>query len=824
MSLPLVGAGLSVDDATLPPSVVYDTSIGNGVDTAGFADLPLRSGAARYFVGNGGSDANTGLSHAQRFATLGKGGSLIVGGRGDQVLIAEGSTFTEDWGTETATYPTLNGGNSYSTKGGFSPLYPTVIQSYDPTDSLNESKYGRAIAGGNSPVFTGHQSATIGNSIDYFVVRGIKWNNTSTTVNQNFGMVGSCSYILFEGNYFKNTEIDVDSGNYTFPTTAPTSPTNLIFRNNVWDTPWDVTVLSGGNGRIGALYFNGYNGITWEDNFVYHNGWSQTQARTDVVPNQASTHPVYENPINTNFIMRRGLIIDPSADAAAIRGDGTLTETVVIGAPGGVGLGPPSSETGERSDGFDYRASYNLIIAGLEFNPGTGSYLGVGFSSNSGKPGSRTDHNLIIRKVAGQSRQGTVFNNFAWDTTKRCYMEFDHNISFDWSDTGYTVQTNGGFAPTYALPYTTYDYNGWDDPASGTNTHVTSASFTNAYTEAGLYVAAGYADKAALVAAMLANPTLHLQRTLRSLAFAGFNLPLNDAARADQTAPVLSLPTGTSTVAGTADIGATTNEGNGKLYYILSASATPPHPSQIKMGVLADHSAAPKAGFIAVSSTGAKTANLTSVAAGTYYAHLMHEDAASNKSNIVTSSSITVAAAGGGGTAVFAPATDYTRTNGNLTTQRTANTTGSSYSDLADTARVNGTFIFHIDALQATGSTFIGLHTGGLTNDFPGHGFTGNGIGYNVSTGDIWFYGGPQTTVATATVGDNIKVGKAANNISFYKQTGGAGAYNLLVTINADSPGYGTPPAPVSGAAYPVVSGFSGFDFGSKVTADFSGW
>jgi hypothetical protein len=160
----------------------------------------------------------------------------------------------------------------------------------------------------------------------------------------------------------------------------------------------------------------------------------------------------------------------------------------------------------------------------------------------------------------------------------------------------------------------------------------------------------------------------------------------------------------------------------------------------------------------------------------------------------------------------------------NLTTERTANTTGSAYSDVADTSRTNGTFILHIDALQATGSTFIGLHTGGITNDFPGHGSTGNGIGYNVTTGDIWFYAGPQTTVATATVGDNIKVVKAANNISFYKQTGGAGAYNLLVTIDADFAGYGTPPAPVSGAAYPVVAGFSGADFGSKVTADFSAW
>jgi hypothetical protein len=58
----------------------------------------------------------------------------------------------------------------------------------------------------------------------------------------------------------------------------------------------------------------------------------------------------------------------------------------------------------------------------------------------------------------------------------------------------------------------------------------------------------------------------------------------------DTTAPVLSSPVGTTTGATTATVGATTDEGNGTLYVVVTTSATAPSAAQIKAGQ--DHTGA----------------------------------------------------------------------------------------------------------------------------------------------------------------------------------------------------------------------------------------
>lgn len=108
---------------------------------------------------------------------------------------------------------------------------------------------------------------------------------------------------------------------------------------------------------------------------------------------------------------------------------------------------------------------------------------------------------------------------------------------------------------------------------------------------------------------------------------------------ADPTAPVLTSPTGAATSSTTADVGATTDEGNGTMYAVVTTSATQPSVAQIKAGQTHTGSAAPWGGSIAISSTGAKTLNATGLTQNTaYYAHVVHTDAATNDSNRVTSS------------------------------------------------------------------------------------------------------------------------------------------------------------------------------------------
>ena len=114
----------------------------------------------------------------------------------------------------------------------------------------------------------------------------------------------------------------------------------------------------------------------------------------------------------------------------------------------------------------------------------------------------------------------------------------------------------------------------------------------------------------------------------------------------DTTAPTLtsSSVTAVATTTGTGNV--TTNEGNGTLYGIVSASATAPSSTQIQAGQDNTGAAAVWSGNQAISSTGAKTFSITGLTASTaYYAHFQHKDAANNNSTVVTSAQFTTGSA-----------------------------------------------------------------------------------------------------------------------------------------------------------------------------------
>jgi hypothetical protein len=109
-------------------AIIYDTAIGNGVDSSGFADLPLRAGAKRFFVRGGhasASDAHT-ITQAQDpttpLNTFEAARVLVTDSAGDQIMVAEGTTYS----------PVIG---SFNGRRGFSALYPTCIRSYDPSRS-----------------------------------------------------------------------------------------------------------------------------------------------------------------------------------------------------------------------------------------------------------------------------------------------------------------------------------------------------------------------------------------------------------------------------------------------------------------------------------------------------------------------------------------------------------------------------------------------------------------------------------------------------------------------------------------------------------------
>lgn len=108
----------------------------------------------------------------------------------------------------------------------------------------------------------------------------------------------------------------------------------------------------------------------------------------------------------------------------------------------------------------------------------------------------------------------------------------------------------------------------------------------------------------------------------------------------DETAPVLSAPTGLKTGTTTATVTVTTDEGNGLADVVITTSATAPSAAQIKAGE--DHLGAPALAHATqtVTAAGVLTFNISGLpAATTCYAHFVQDDLWPNTSNIVTSAS-----------------------------------------------------------------------------------------------------------------------------------------------------------------------------------------
>ena len=499
-------------------TVTYDTSIGNGVDADGFAALPLRSGAHYYFFSSaGGSDGN-GCSAAQAPATplktIAAAVACVQNGSGDQVLLAEGSTFNEPM-------PYIG----TATKDGFSALYPTVISSYNPADPNNTAEYGRGDQRGARPVVTGVAASNIANQgPNYLAIKGLDFNpgnvNNALLAFTSDGLVAhSINYVLFENNIFRYTGISIDNGG------GGVWPGNhVIIRNNSLYGMWS----NSGSVHIGGVYLAGINSPTLEDNVFYHDGWNMAYDRNADPSLGGPTvfnHSYYLQTSTTNAIVRRNLSADGAGDGGIARGDSVFTENLYIDNPAAIGLGGGPTYNTDRPNGVSFDASYNAIIGDADVNS---TYpLGWAINTTNGITGSRVHNNLIVRSrnINGPGVSG-FSNNAAFNQPS--YAQYDHNLMYQWvASTGQVYWP--GCGPFPAQCYTTYDYNNWDGLAQGTNTNSAATSFPNPYTAAQLYAALtatfpSVTDKASFINYAINHPEAHIQRNARALLFAGYGM------------------------------------------------------------------------------------------------------------------------------------------------------------------------------------------------------------------------------------------------------------------------------------------------------------
>jgi hypothetical protein len=478
--------------------------MGTSVDADGFAQLPLRSGAHRYFVNSAsGSDSN-GCSSAQAPATplktIGAGIACVQAGSGDQVLIAEGTRYAE-------AIPWL------AFKGGNSPQYPTVIESYDPADPANDAKYGRGDQRGARPVLTVSQGQVSNGTFANIAIRGLDFN-PGNNPDQGFAIVGHGSYILIENNLFRYTGLGYDSTDAQ--STTPTA-SHVIVRNNSFYGQWST------GGRTGGFYLAGIDSPTIEDNVFWHCGWKIGASRDDDPAVGGATvfsHSYYIQTNSTNAIVRRNLSADGAGDGGIARGDSIFTENLFIDNPAAIGVGGGPSYNIDRPNGVTFEVSYNAIIGDADVN--STHPLGWAINTTNGKSGSRVHNNLIVRSRSPIGPGVSGFsNNAAFDMPS--YAQYDHNLMYQWvASNGQVYWPSCGNFPTQC--HTSYDYNVWDGTVQGTNTNSASTSFATPYTAAQLYAALGFADKTAFINYAIEHPEAHIQRNARSLLFTGYGM------------------------------------------------------------------------------------------------------------------------------------------------------------------------------------------------------------------------------------------------------------------------------------------------------------
>lgn len=118
----------------------------------------------------------------------------------------------------------------------------------------------------------------------------------------------------------------------------------------------------------------------------------------------------------------------------------------------------------------------------------------------------------------------------------------------------------------------------------------------------------------------------------------GFN-----GAVTDTTAPIPTNATGAATGSRSVSGNVTVNEATGVLYSVLTTSATKPSKAQVKAGLNQLGAGAVYATSAAVASTGVKNVAASSglTPKSAYFWHHMHEDGATNQSDVVSSGAVT---------------------------------------------------------------------------------------------------------------------------------------------------------------------------------------
>lgn len=288
-----------------------------------------------------------------------------------------------------------------------------------------------------------------------------------------------------------------------------------------------------------------------------------------------------------------------SNPSALVSGNGQGTRTWTIQSAGGSGLSGINSTTGVVSGTLPVGGSYTLTLR-------------VTDQSSAGSEVPQTEDISFTLNVAPTAP--TAGSNSGVGA---------NGATLNWTNTA------GGSPTTRVQLETPSGAGNWADATGATNP---AASGVTSFAATGLAPGTQYRPRFAHV------------RGGQTSAYAVGTAFTTSAS--DTTAPTLSSASGTGgTLVCSGSV--STNEGNGTLYTVFTASATAPSKAQVKLGQDHTGAAALRALNQAVIGTGSQAIASGAITAGTRYMHCMHEDTAGNQSDVASSASFNVLALAG---------------------------------------------------------------------------------------------------------------------------------------------------------------------------------
>lgn len=303
----------------------YDQRFGTATDTSGWVTFGLKPGAKRVYANPAtGNDSNDCLSAGAACATYNHAFVVFQTGltAGDQLMLAEGQTYTDSI-SGTCCYGAAN----FSTTG-VSAQYPYAVQSYDPADPTNATKYGRAV-GSAMPVVqltveTPSLSMNVGSGNGYLAISGVELKGRSSQISylsdglSYTGRAGPHPVLIFQNMRFNHAGLSFSGGNQILISKGSFFDSTGIYADPISDGSTDC------------------HDIRMQDLVMVHNGWTTGASRYDTQANGGATgfqHTFYIHAGCSNVAMARVLSFDSANEGVGPRTGAKANQWVSVDNP-----------------------------------------------------------------------------------------------------------------------------------------------------------------------------------------------------------------------------------------------------------------------------------------------------------------------------------------------------------------------------------------------------------------------------------------------------------------------------------------------------------